>query len=163
MISIRAAKLKVSPARSKKPTFRRDCIFGGYFDLTHGLTLKSRILLLFPFLYSPWMESRDFFFVTGSFEYSPDISSFFKIFFSHEIFNKVVRGSFFLRLFCCLDFGGFDTAVLLTPLDGKSASQSHWTVWLTTFVKLTWRNSRRRGFILHYFTQQFLNFLWHFF
>ena len=148
------------------------------FGLLHGLIWKSRILLILH-----WNQFAETSFETGRFEYSPDITSLASsksssvatfIFFmtgrfeyslditslasskssSVAAFNKVVWGSIFRGIFC-RDFDGFDMTVLLTPLDGKSAT-NRIEQFDKTFVKLTWRNSRRLGFILQFFFKLFI-------
>ena len=96
------------------------------FDLTHGLTLKSRILLLLPFLYLPWMDSRNFFWLADSNFHRTSPLLFLR---NHQQsrhfwFEGAFSSSFLLPWLWRLNM-----TVLLTPLDGKSASKSNLTVW----------------------------------
>ena len=128
MIIIRAAKLNVSPARSKKPTFRRDCIFSGNFtfwpytrpnfEVANFVTSSIPILALNGFAEL---------ILTGRFEFSPDITSLASSK-SSTVATFLVWGSF-SSSFLLPWLWRLNMTVLLTPLDGKLASKSHWTVW----------------------------------
>ena len=59
----------------------------------------------------------------------------------------------FIRVIFCRDFDGFDMTVLLTPLDGKSATNHIKQFDLCKlFVWLILAISRRQGFILHVYS-----------